>query len=144
MRSTTAAFSVVFLLAVVAALAVGQQQPRERELAGKYAVAGTEKSAVLLDKQSGQTWILQHSADPLQASVWLPAAKIDSQDDAAEWRKADQARALIASKRFKLQRELYALHEQREDWKVAAPQSAQLKAIEKKITDYETRLGQLP
>ena len=143
MRSTVTAFFVVLSLAAVAAFAVGQQRPSELEPTGSYAVAGLEKGAVLLDRQSGKTWILQHSADHLQPSVWLPAVKIDSRDEAGDWRKSEQAREVVANQRNQLQREIYSLKDQQAQIKAISPQNAKLQAIEKQITEREAILNQL-
>src|SRR5580692_3443717 len=80
-------------IALVAILAVGAwswsqaQQPGGKGPAPggeQFLVSPTSESAVLLDTKSGKTWVLTRAIDG--ESVWLPAKRIDSPDEAQKWR----------------------------------------------------------
>ena len=81
------------LIAVGLALggwALAQQQPPAAKVppkaeSGQFAVAPAGQSAVLLDTKTGKTWVLTHSVQG--QSVWLPAKRIDSEEEAREWRE---------------------------------------------------------
>jgi hypothetical protein len=51
---------------------------------GQFAVAPAGDSAVLVDTRSGKTWVLHRSVQG--DSVWLPAKRLDSQEEALRWR----------------------------------------------------------
>jgi hypothetical protein len=50
---------------------------------GQFVVSPAGQSAVLLDTKSGKTWVLTRSVEG--QSVWLPARRIDSEEEAREW-----------------------------------------------------------
>lgn len=50
---------------------------------GPFTVSPAGDSAVLLETRSGKTWVLQRSVQG--DSVWLPARRIDSEEDALRW-----------------------------------------------------------
>jgi len=41
-----------------------------------------------LDTKSGKTWVLTHSVEG--QSIWLPAKRIDSEDEARDWQKREE------------------------------------------------------
>lgn len=58
---------------------------------GPFAVSPAGQSAVLLDTKSGKTWVLTRSAHG--ESVWLPASRIDSAQEARDWQgREDKAK----------------------------------------------------
>jgi hypothetical protein len=68
---------------------------------GRYAVSPAGDTAVLLETTSGKTWMLHHSVDGTR-SVWLPARRLDHDDEARQW----------VEKEKKLQIELAELEKQ--------------------------------
>jgi hypothetical protein len=88
-----------YLIAILIAglLAVGgwalaqQERPGAKAPApegGPYVVSPAGQSAVLLDTRSGKTWVLTHSAEG--QAVWLPARRIDSEEEARDWRQREK------------------------------------------------------
>jgi hypothetical protein len=87
-------------VALVAVLALGawswtQAQQPDGKIAApagdQFRVSPTSDSAVLLDTRSGKTWVLMRSFDG--EHVWLPAKRIDSPDEARDWRKEQKRSA---------------------------------------------------
>jgi hypothetical protein len=60
---------------------------------GHFAVSPAGDTAVMLDTQSGKTWLLRQSADNIHMA-WLPAERIDRPDQAQQW--SDREKALRA------------------------------------------------
>jgi hypothetical protein len=58
---------------------------------GQFLVSPAGESAVLVDTKSGKTWVLTRAIDG--ESVWLPANRIDSADEARDWRSVQKKRA---------------------------------------------------
>jgi hypothetical protein len=86
----------VFGVLITASLALGgwvlaaqQEQPAAKappqSASGPFAVSPAGQSAVLLDTKSGKTWVLAHFVEG--ESVWLPAKRIDSEQEAKEWKE---------------------------------------------------------
>src|SRR5262245_31311808 len=85
-------------LAVVAILVVGawgltqaQQSGGKAPASDQFLVSSAGETAVLLDTKSGKTWVLTRAVDG--ESVWLPAKRIDSPDEAKDWRLEQKHRA---------------------------------------------------
>lgn len=83
-------------LTVVAILVAGAwgltqaQQPggKQPPTSDRFLVSPAGETAVLLDTKSGKTWVLTRAIDG--ESVWLPAKRIDSLDEAQDWRKVQK------------------------------------------------------
>jgi hypothetical protein len=82
---------------VVGLLALGGWAVAQQDRPGaKAPVAESEpfvtspagQSAVLLDTKSGNTWVLTHSVEG--QSVWLPARRIDSEEEARVWQEREK------------------------------------------------------
>ena len=67
----------------------------------QFVVSPAGESAVLLDTKSGKTWVLTRAVDG--ESVWLPAKRIESADEARDWRMMQKR---IAEDRALKEREL--------------------------------------
>jgi hypothetical protein len=80
-------------LTVVAILVAGAWGLTQAQQAGgkqpptsdQFLVSPAGETAVLLDTKSGKTWVLTRSIDG--ESVWLPAKRIESPEEAQEWRQ---------------------------------------------------------
>jgi hypothetical protein len=57
--------------------------------AGRYAVAVSDQTSVLVDTVSGKTWVQVHADG---RAVWLPARRIDSDKEADAWRQEERDR----------------------------------------------------
>src|ERR1044072_5049000 len=95
MTRTIAFCAVLVFLAGAGIYAVGQQAVVERGPTGSFAVCSLDKSAVLVDTRTGQTWLLRQPTEKMQPPVWLPAAKVDSLEEGAKWLAAEQQRAKV-------------------------------------------------
>jgi hypothetical protein len=56
---------------------------------GRYAVAVSDKTSVLLDTATGKSWVLVHSGS---RGVWLPTRRLDSDKEADAWREDEKTR----------------------------------------------------
>jgi hypothetical protein len=81
---------------VVAVLVLGGWVMAQREGAdpkipaaqGSFMVAPAGNSAILLDTRTGKSWALHRSVRG--DSVWLPAMRVDSEEDARRWKEAEE------------------------------------------------------
>jgi hypothetical protein len=69
--------------------------------AAGYAIVAAGSSAVLVELGTGRTWVLTQGVDG--DSVWLPARRLDSDQEVRRWRRQERAKAAA---REALQREL--------------------------------------
>jgi hypothetical protein len=76
-------------------------QPAADNARGRYAVSAAGQSAVLLETTTGRTWVLAQSVEG--TSVWLPAHRLDSDEQLHEWLKLERERAAT---RDAMQREM--------------------------------------
>jgi hypothetical protein len=82
---------VAGLLAVGGWALAQQERPSAKAPAperGPYVVSPAGQSAVLLDTKSGKTWVLTQSME--RQSIWLPARRIDSEDEARDWQQREE------------------------------------------------------
>jgi hypothetical protein len=82
---------VVGLLAVGGWAVAQQDRPGPKAPvpeSGPFAASPAGQSAVLLDTKSGKTWVLTHSVKG--QSVWLPARRIDSEEEARDWQEREK------------------------------------------------------
>jgi hypothetical protein len=84
------------VVAILVACAWGltqAQQPggKQPPASDQFLVSPAGETAVLLDAKSGKTWVLSRAIDG--ESVWLPAKRIDSPDEAQAWREVQKRRA---------------------------------------------------
>jgi hypothetical protein len=56
---------------------------------GRYALAGSGATAVLVDTFTGRSWVLK--VQPDGGAVWLPCRRLDSEADVQNWRRSLQA-----------------------------------------------------
>src|SRR3954453_23966432 len=78
----------VVVILVVCAWGLTQAQPpggKQPPSSDQFLVSPAGETAVLLDTKSGKTWVLTRSIDG--ESVWLPARRIDSPEEAQDWRQ---------------------------------------------------------
>ena len=82
----------------------GAKAPVAVEGGSSFVVAPGGSSAVLLDTKSGQTWTLNKSYEG--ESVWLPAKRIVSEQEAHQWLRREQdIKQMLAQEKQKLQAE---------------------------------------
>jgi len=95
--------TLVLALAGLAGWALAQpgDGPRKGNGAGRFAVSASGNSAVLLEGNTGKTWVLNQGADGF--SVWVPAKRLDTEEQVQQWMKAERERS---EQRDALQREL--------------------------------------
>jgi hypothetical protein len=97
--------TLVLALAGLAGWALAQPGggagPRKGDGAGQFAVSAAGNSAVLLDRSTGKTWVLNQAVDG--SSVWVPAKRLDTEEQVQQWMKAERERS---EQRDALQREL--------------------------------------
>jgi hypothetical protein len=98
-------------LLVVALLGVGgwafaqQGGPGAKTAApegGPFVVSSAGQSAVLLDTKSGKTWVLTHSVEG--RSIWLPARRIDSEEEARDWQQREEKIKQILDERIRAEK----------------------------------------
>jgi hypothetical protein len=95
---------VIALMLALGALSLAQQERASgKPLAGEggqFKITSVGDTAVLLDSKSGTSWVLHHSADG--DTVWLPAKRIDSEQETVGWRKREESlkTATALSSRF--------------------------------------------
>ena len=80
-------FAFVALLGIGAWALAPAQQPLGKGPSpegGQFLVSPAGESGVLVDTKSGKTWVLSRAVDG--EPVWLPAKRIDSPEEAREWR----------------------------------------------------------
>jgi hypothetical protein len=98
-RRNIAGILIVVLLAL-GGFAIAQQErpivPAGALEAGLFTVSAAGESAVLLETKSGKTWVLQRSVEG--ESAWLPAKRLDSDDDILNWRKREREIELIRAR----------------------------------------------
>src|SRR5437660_190150 len=68
----------------------GYGRPEPGPTAGRYTVASSGGSTVLVDTATGKTWVLQQPAGG-GPPVWLPAERIDDPAEAQKWRERNSA-----------------------------------------------------
>ena len=84
---------VIVFVAVVLLVAYASAQPDHTTNNGNrdnFSVSPVGDSAVLLDAQTGQSWLLHHPVSPQMPSVWLPMQRLDGKADVMLWH-AEQA-----------------------------------------------------
>jgi hypothetical protein len=70
-------------------LAQGQQPGGKAPTAeAPFLVSATGDTSVLVDTKSGRTWVLTRAVDG--ESVWLPAQRIETLEEARNWRVAQK------------------------------------------------------
>ena len=81
----------------------GQDGPRKGPPpeVGRYSVSASGNSAVLLDRSTAKTWVLNQGVDGF--SVWIPVKRLDTEEQVRQWMKAERDRT---AERDALQREL--------------------------------------
>jgi hypothetical protein len=94
---------IVVGVVMVASVAIGgwalaeQERPAAKAPAqaesGSFVVSPTAKSAILLDTKTGKTWELNHSVT--RDHVWLPGKRIDSEQEANDWRKQEEEKGRV-------------------------------------------------
>lgn len=86
--------------------ALAQQERPEAKApttgSGPYVVSPAGDSAVLLDTKSGASWVLHRSVEG--DSVWLPAKRINSEEQALRWQKEEVMRWEERENRVKRQK----------------------------------------
>jgi len=84
---------VIAFVAVVlfVAYASGQSDQSVNNAAReRFAVSTMGDSAVLIDTQTGRSWLLEHPESDYMPSVWIPMKRLDDREDVLRWR-AEQA-----------------------------------------------------
>jgi hypothetical protein len=71
---------------------------------GPFVVSPAGQSAVLLDTKSGKTWVLTQSVEG--HSVWLPARRIDVEEEALRWQEREKKVKAIQAERNKAEKEM--------------------------------------
>ena len=96
---------VAGLLAVGGWALAQQERPGAKAPApdgGPYVVSPAGQSAVLLDTKSGKTWALTHSVEG--QSIWLPAKRIDSEDEARDWQQREEQLKKVLGERNRVEK----------------------------------------
>lgn len=73
------------------ALAQQERQPAKAPVqaeSGPFSVSPAGQTAVLLDSKSGRTWVLSRSHEG--EAVWLPAKRIDAEQQARDWQEREK------------------------------------------------------
>ena len=86
MLTTVVLVAVVVALAVVALTPALQAQSKAPAAAGRYTVAGGDKTFVLCDTLTGKTWYFEAKLLGKEYA-WVPIlTRLDSEEDAKKWR----------------------------------------------------------
>lgn len=83
---------IVFVAVVLfVAYASGQSDPSTNDsTCESFSVSPLGDSAILLDAQTGRSWLLRHPESEYLPSVWVPMKRLDDREDVLRWR-AEQA-----------------------------------------------------
>jgi len=92
-----------FALAVVAVLGLiyvgaglpggpAHAQQEVAEGASTYTVSANGNASILVNSRTGRTWLWRNSADRNEPAVWLPITRIDTAEEAAKWKAAENER----------------------------------------------------
>jgi hypothetical protein len=97
-------FGIVFagLLALGGWALAQQERPGAKGPAaegGPFAVSPAGDTAVLLETKSGKTWVLGRSVEG--HAVWLPAKRIESHEEALQWRQREEELKQVQAERAK-------------------------------------------
>jgi hypothetical protein len=96
---------VLGLLALGGWAVAQQERPGAKAPApegGPFVVSPAGDTAVLLETKSGKTWVLRPSVEG--HSVWLPAKRIDSEEDGLRWRQREEEVRQALAERAKAQK----------------------------------------
>jgi hypothetical protein len=96
---------VLGLLALGGWAVAQQERPGAKAPApegGPFVVSPAGDTAVLLETKSGKTWVLRRSVEG--HSVWLPAKRIDSEEDGLRWRQREEEVRQALAERAKAQK----------------------------------------
>jgi hypothetical protein len=104
---------------------------------GRYTVATAGSSAVLLDTATGKTWVLHRPRDG--RAVWLPAQRVDSEEDAKKLLEQERARG--QEKAQALERELEAARAAADDLRREA--EVQREEARRALLEAQRRLQEL-
>lgn len=82
-------FAAVVLLVAYASSALPDQW-MNHAVREHFSVSPVGQSAVLVDSQTGRTWLLQRPASDYMPAVWVPMRRLDDKEEVLRWR-AEQA-----------------------------------------------------
>src|SRR5262249_23404494 len=97
---------VVGLLALGGWVFAQQERPVAKAPApegGQFVVSPAGDTAVLLETKSGRTWVLRRSVE--DHSVWLPAKRIDSEQEVRRWLEEEEVMKHEVAKRAKARKQ---------------------------------------
>jgi hypothetical protein len=95
---------VIVFVAVVLLIACASAQPFQSKNDAdhdNFAVSSVGDSAVLIDTQTGQSWLLQHPVSEYMPSVWIPMKRLDSKEEVLRWRAEQAEQAAIQDETVK-------------------------------------------
>jgi len=104
---------------------------------GPFVASPAGDTAVLLETKSGKTWVLTRSVDG--RLMWLPASRIDSEEEAGVWLNEQHVRKLVDKEKDRVENEEKARKDSGR--RAVRERATETARIEVKIVDGDRRLA---
>ena len=137
---------IVVLVAIAVIVAYGYALSDEpiNTVEGQFSVAAVGDSAILLDTQTGDSWLMHHPLSDRMPAVWIPMQRLSSEEDVAAWHAGQQELADVMAERSRLTTELQLARDTYEEYQRSVSNEELIQEARERVAELEAQLNSNP